>query len=333
VTVTEYCCTGTASYTINQAAPVSPPVAAGDSVCSSNSATLTASGSGTIRWYDGNGNIVSTGNTFTTPVLNNSTTYYAVNTATHNDVGFCTPHSNANGAGTWIQSAQYEIFRALTSCTINTVKVYAQGAGNRTITLQDSVGNILQTAVVNIPAGMSRVTLNFNCNAGVQYRLNVAATTGSMYLYRNNSANISYPYDLPGVITITGSSAGASYFYYLYDWEVSSSNVVCESAMVPVLAYVANCTAAGEENAFKNSISVHPNPNNGTFTLNFTAENAGSIGINMIDVMGKVVYTESVDNFTGKYNKEMNAAGVSKGIYFLALSYEGKTYYTKIVVQ
>src|SRR5258706_6691995 len=108
---------------------------------------------------------------------------------------------------------------------------------------------------------MSRVTLNFNCNSGVQYRLNVGNTTGTLYMYRNSSANINYPYGIPGVITITGSSGGASFYYYCYDWQVASSNVICESAMVPVLAYVANCTAVGENTTFKNSINVFPNPN------------------------------------------------------------------------
>lgn len=332
VTVTDYCGTGTASYTINQAAPVTPPTTQGDSVCVNSAATLTSSASGT-RWYDGSGNIVGNGTTFITPLLASSTTYYAANTATHNDTAFATPFSNDNGAGTWLQSAQYEIFRSLTNCTIRSAKVYAQNAGNRTFELQDSTGAVLQTVTVNVPNGMSRVTLNFNCSSGVSYRLNVPATTGNLNMYRNNSANVSYPYGVPGVITITGSSAGASYYYYCYDLEVASANVVCESAMVPVLAYVANCTAVGEENAFKNSINVYPNPNSGTFSLSFNAANAGNIAISMLDVMGKVVYTENVDNFSGKFNKEMNANVVSKGVYFLHISYEGKAYYTKVVIQ
>lgn len=46
--------------------------------CGAGSVTLSASAEvGTIRWYDANNNQVGTGNTFTTPSLNTTTTYYA----------------------------------------------------------------------------------------------------------------------------------------------------------------------------------------------------------------------------------------------------------------
>jgi hypothetical protein len=55
------------------------PSASGATVCIGSSATLTASGVGTIKWYDASsgGNVMATGNSFTTPVLSTSRTYYA----------------------------------------------------------------------------------------------------------------------------------------------------------------------------------------------------------------------------------------------------------------
>ena len=49
-------------------------------ICESGTATLTATPSeGTILWYDAlnNGNLLQTGNSFTTPIINATTTYYA----------------------------------------------------------------------------------------------------------------------------------------------------------------------------------------------------------------------------------------------------------------
>ncbi|MBE8725598.1 T9SS type B sorting domain-containing protein [Flavobacterium hungaricum] len=58
-------------------ATVLPP----DSICDSGSTTLTASTANgtTIRWFDAltGGNLLSTGNTYTTPIINTTTTYYA----------------------------------------------------------------------------------------------------------------------------------------------------------------------------------------------------------------------------------------------------------------
>ncbi len=56
-----------------------PPVISGTSVCPGTNATLTAVASGTVSWYDAaiGGNLLATGNTFTTPALISTTTYYA----------------------------------------------------------------------------------------------------------------------------------------------------------------------------------------------------------------------------------------------------------------
>lgn len=56
----------------------SDPVAADVSLCSGSSASIMASGNGTISWYDAPASQVplSVGNNFDTPILNNNTTYY-----------------------------------------------------------------------------------------------------------------------------------------------------------------------------------------------------------------------------------------------------------------
>ena len=58
--------------------PTTPdPVVPGQSHCGSGSVTFTASATDTVRWYDSpNGNLLFTGNTFVTPSLNLSTTFF-----------------------------------------------------------------------------------------------------------------------------------------------------------------------------------------------------------------------------------------------------------------
>ncbi|MDQ3193308.1 MAG: PKD domain-containing protein [Bacteroidota bacterium] len=74
-------CTGSAG-TVNvivNPTPV-PPTANGVTICAGNTATLTASSpsGGTIRWYTAltGGTLLATGSSFTTPVLNVTTTYF-----------------------------------------------------------------------------------------------------------------------------------------------------------------------------------------------------------------------------------------------------------------
>lgn len=58
------------------------PISSNRTACAGEETILTAIGSGTIQWFDSSsgGNMLATANTYTTPALNNSTTYYVSNT-------------------------------------------------------------------------------------------------------------------------------------------------------------------------------------------------------------------------------------------------------------
>jgi len=64
-----------------------------------------------------------------------------------------------------------------------------------------------------------------------------------------------------------------------------------------------------------------PNPNEGQFSLSFSTEAKGDLNIKVVDINGKVVHKESFNNFTGKYNKEIDITENSKGIYFLIIQH------------
>jgi gliding motility-associated-like protein len=76
-------CTKTSTISITQNTTVATPTAVPSvSICSGNSATLTAAGSGTVSWYSQPlvGGYLANGNTYTTPPLTKDTIYYASNT-------------------------------------------------------------------------------------------------------------------------------------------------------------------------------------------------------------------------------------------------------------
>jgi hypothetical protein len=77
-------CTGPrAAVTVTTTSIPAAPTAAGATICSGNTASLTASApGGTYQWYDAasNGNLLATNPTYTTPVLNSSTAYYVQST-------------------------------------------------------------------------------------------------------------------------------------------------------------------------------------------------------------------------------------------------------------
>ena len=51
---------------------------------------------------------------------------------------------------------------------------------------------------------------------------------------------MNYPYSLGSAGSITGSSAGSAYYYFLYNWQIEQEAVMVESARIPVVAEVVN---------------------------------------------------------------------------------------------
>lgn len=82
-----------------------------------------------------------------------------------------------------------------------------------------------------------------------------------------------------------------------------------------------------------NALSFFPNPNQGKFTLEFDAPETGELNIRMVDVSGKIVYSEIITKFSGKYSQEIDIADVGKGLYFLQISQSGKSLTKKVVVE
>jgi hypothetical protein len=329
--VTNFCGTNTSEpFIVNNVMP-NPPVTTGDTVCFSGIAELSANASGNITWYDENGLYVGTGATFTTPTISTSTTYFVQNTDVFADTSKAEPFTNGIGGGGYVNSEQYEVFNSYINATLGSVLVYAQNAGSVTIQLQDETGVVLETTTATVPAGASRVNLDFSIPIDSNLRLvgkNITTGTG---LYRNNNS-ATYPYDMPGVLSIVGASAGASYYYYLYDWEILRQNSTCSSELVPVTAVVSTCAGLAENTPFKNSIKVAPNPSNGQFNVQFQTGYSGEIYAEMYNLVGEKVYTTSLNHHEGMNSFSVNTSNLSKGVYMFTLVFEGKNYTSRLII-
>lgn len=78
-------------------------------------------------------------------------------------------------------------------------------------------------------------------------------------------------------------------------------------------------------------INLFPNPNNGTFTLRFTSERKMPTQITIIDVTGKEIYREEVNDFNGRYDKRIELPNVGKGNYFLNII-QGEEIFTEQII-
>ncbi|WP_299223504.1 PKD domain-containing protein [uncultured Aquimarina sp.] len=206
----------------------SQPDSDNQTACPGESIAITASGSIDYVWYDQpqNGTILGTGNTLTISELTQNQSYYVSGTSAPivtataglSDINF--------NSGDIIRSGliRYLVFDAMQPILLTKAKVFAQGAKDRTLELKDAEGNIITSKTINIPNGESIIDLNLYIPAGT----NLLIGFENRAVNRNNLfysyGNINYPFEVPGVLTIkeSTSSNSQSFYYYLYDWQITT---------------------------------------------------------------------------------------------------------------
>ena len=198
---------------------------------------------GDVRWYTvpTGGSVIATGNSFTTPEINTTTSYWVSSAVTGgiNNTGISTPSSSA----TALTITNWGIiFNAIEDTALNSVSVYSTTAGTLNIKIQNSAGvEIYETGNVNILAGGTTspniIPLNFTVPAGTGYKMLVKNASGVSLI--RESSNLTFPYTgADGNMVVTSSEWGGSttsYYYYFYDLKYTG---ICASPRTEVIATV-----------------------------------------------------------------------------------------------
>lgn len=310
-----------ANYITVTAIPANPSTT-GASRCGAGIVNLSASGSGgTLNWYTAStgGTLVNTGTNYS-PNLSTTTTYYVSQAAVSapQKVG---PVDNTINVGGYLTGSDVRglLFDVLATCTLKTVKVYANTAGNRTIEVRQGVGGtILHLKTVNIPAGESRVTLDFVLQPGTQYHIKVAGTLVDLY---RNTGGATYPYTIANLVSITETDYAATatgYYYYFYDWEliapgctsnrvavtgtvnqgltpgITGTTSICKGSSTTLTA-TGGTTYSWDTGATTAAITVSPS-NTKTYTV--TATSAGCSGVATVSVAVNNIPTPTITGTT-----------------------------------
>jgi hypothetical protein len=246
--------------------------------CGTGSVNLSATGSpGTsIKWYQGpsGGMSIGTGNSFATPVISASTSFYAAAGIAAGEVGSAGPAGNSMGVGGYAANDYYLLFDVIASSLhLNGLYVYPGASGNVKFYIADNTGTVLHTVTYPVQAGnigmKTYIPVGFDIPTGMNYRIGYAASIGGVSLFRNTNG-AGYPYSRTNIVTITGNSfpGNPQFYYYFYDWQVTAE---CWSGRTEVVATVTPAPA----------ITVTATPNSvcagGASNLNVTSSDAGYI--------------------------------------------------------
>jgi hypothetical protein len=328
VTVTSYCGTATSlPFTVAALPQPGPPEVGSMIVCEGEEAMLTASGIDPI-WFDMQGNAIAWGNVFITPPLFTTTAFQVADRMTTQGTTLYGARPDNSGGGSYHAGGESMRFNALASFRLASVKVYAGSAAYRTIELFDVLGVMRATRSVLVPAGESRVQLDWDITPGNSYRMSISGTTD---LWRNTSG-VTYPYAVGQVASITNSSSGTFSYPYFYDWEVEIGAGSCMSTLTPVTVQVNICTGIQEPLALR-GFEVNPNPNNGVAYLTLHLLETTTVDLELMDMTGRRVMGERLAAPAGMLVHELEMRRLPAGMYMLSLRMAGRVFTRRIVVE
>ncbi len=309
------------------------PTATDTSICQGTTTTLNATGSGTIQWYDSitDGNLLGSGSSFVTPVVNQATTYYAQNLIP-GPLGVAGPATHSFGNGSYNAYMHYTVFNNTKPQKLVSVLVDAGSAGNRTIELRNSSDILITSATVNLTAGSQTVPLNFSLP--VQNSLHLGIYTGTADLYRNSSG-AGYPYySTDSSLVITSNDVpDLGRFYFFYNWQLELDPCVSERVPVTVNMLSSGCASGITETGALENISLLPIPTGNTLYIQVNAQQTNNDAkLSVQNILGETMLAKNVQINTGSNSYSMDVSSFTSGVYLFTLQ-SGKTTVTKRFVK
>ncbi|MEM7367623.1 MAG: T9SS type A sorting domain-containing protein [Bacteroidota bacterium] len=213
--------------------PVAPTVS-DLSICGPGEVTLSAqSNSDEVLWYDhptsnrpiASGNQVSLFISDSTTLYTEANNYAPIDTVGLPDFGSSTQFFVIGSRG-----ITFDVF---TPSVLKSVKVFSDQPGSMRIQLENSSGTILDSLTIHVTESSfteTIVPLFFDLPVGTGFKLvgeNVSGGFGMIF------GTTPYPFDIPGVVSLTGSITNATDRYaYFFDWAVTTK--ICSSPQTPV---------------------------------------------------------------------------------------------------
>lgn len=242
------------AVTVNVDNPPAPTVT-GDTRCGTGIVNLSASGTGTLYWYDAatGGNMLTTGTTYS-PTVSATTTYYVSNSTgaaptTHTTTFAAGNGSNGNMFGiTALSTVTITGFDGHTTGGTSTWEIYYRPDDYTTVTGANtsSAGWILLGTAANVPSAGTGlptpipVTFSVTIPAGSTYSFHVVTTAGTGVQYTNGTTVGAVYNSTPDLQFREGH--GGTLFSCTNSPRVFNGRIHyttgCQSARVPVTATV-----------------------------------------------------------------------------------------------
>ena len=97
----------------------------------------------------------------------------------------------------------------------------------------------------------------------------------------------------------------------------------------PMEAPIAQEVTAGSDNE---TLNVFPNPNDGQFSVTMTLNNDNAATLEVLNVLGQVVYSNVPEVSNGQLSTTINMKNQAAGIYYVRIKQDGVEYLKKVMI-
>jgi plastocyanin len=147
-------------------------------------------------------------------------------------------------------------------------------------------------------------------------------TTGQVWAWNNLAGSLTSK-------TKFGLTAGE------YSWKIRGACGTNGTSWATIFSSSVEYTLGGArlENNSVTNLDVYPNPSRDIFNVTFTSEEAQTMTIKLVNMIGKEVFTEELAEFVGQYTQVIDMNTQPKGVYFLEILTSKGGINKKIVLQ
>ena len=120
-----------------------------------------------------------------------------------------------------------------------------------------------------------------------------------------------------------------------FSWRIRGACGPIGTSWATIFSQPVTYTLGGEREAMNivADLDVYPNPSRDLFNVTFTSEEAQTMNVKVVNMIGEQVYTEELTEFVGQYTKVINMTTQPKGVYFLEITTDNGAVNKKIVLQ
>jgi subtilisin-like proprotein convertase family protein len=208
---------------------------------------------------------------------------------------------------------------------------------------------------INVPTSATISDVNFTINATHPNLQNLVMAVirpgGSLATYFNQqctgSADMNVTFDAQGTVLTCANPTSGVYkpaslnldtfagFNQQGNWQFGFRDIVAGDAGTINSIDLEVCTQtlvtlASETFSFED-FALYPNPNNGTFAIQFRSNSSSNVKVNVFDIEGRMIYEKDYENI-GVFSENIELKGVRSGLYLVRISDGDKKMTKKINV-